>query len=66
VTSKKINSIVRGGHSAKITYDQKWGEYVVRLDNNAKSYYFTNDTQDAIGTANAMVNFAIDHPNAKR
>ena len=58
-------NILRCGHSAKIVYDHDWQEYRVTLDNKASSTYFTADKQDALDTAEAMINYAIDHPSKK-
>lgn len=56
---KKIHEITFGARTAKVYRDSNWNEYRVRLYARGRldeaADYFTDDKQDAIDTAAAMV-----------
>lgn len=56
---KKIHEITFGARTAKVYRDSNWNEYRVRLYARGRldeaTDYFTDDKQDAIDTAAAMV-----------
>jgi len=52
---RHIETIELQGHICKIMYDPRHGEYVARLNGNSATDYFTDDRDDAIGTARHML-----------
>lgn len=60
---RHIETIELQGHTCKVMFNPHYGEYVVRLNGNAKTDYFTDDKDDAIGTAKMMLSqhiFSVD------
>lgn len=60
MTSKrKIHEAREQGHVVKVYWSAEFSEYTVRLDDDAKSDYFTTDKQDAKDTAATMLKTAL-------
>jgi hypothetical protein len=55
MTMKKLFEKTLYAHTVKVLRNAEWHEYVVRLDDDKKSDYFTTDKQDALDTAEHMI-----------
>lgn len=65
---KKIATVSLNSKSAVIHWDKEWGEYVVRLRIDGvldeASAYFTDDLDDAKGTAHIMLEGHVEKTEA--
>ncbi len=60
--SKKLIAVIgRGPHEVKVHRDSELGEFTARLNGDPKSDYFTDDRDDAIATADAMLVWVAQH-----
>ena len=61
MSRRTISKHMAHAHVVMVTYESDLREYRARIDRDPKSDYFTDDKQDALDTASAMLTHACKH-----
>ncbi len=51
---RKIYEVTGPAGTVKVYWNPEWQEYIGKLSTNPRADYFTDDKQDAMGTADCM------------